>query len=926
MAKLKVLSLITLYFLAGHFCLCAQKPEVIESIYLEKDQGLKERSISFTTRDDKGYFYFFSDNALQRYDGKNFEEVDISIMPQIGEQLSDIISVKQYKKHTWIKFRSGQYACIKNGGLQLIKKDSTNQNPTFQKQHNFNKESSLMVTLNGKIYKWGIHTLEIINNGVKKEIKIPNPSNPKFLKTDKKGNIIVAYSNRTHYIENFYVLDTSDVLHNFTKLVGVYETAKDIYTDDAFYKWMMCGYNGVKIVTLKRKGVDFIHHKPYVAKGQFGPIIMGVASCDSSVLISTERGHLLHYYPEKKTFEDLNIDYGFLSSGLGKILYDNKRGQYILKGHEEDITDLYFVDPISHNTSHHQIEEKYNDFLLTDNGHLLLVGQTINGQGIILDYNLDNREKNYIGIRLPPIRTIFFNEESKNYYIGTQEGLYICDKHFKIISKLAQDQDGDRYFYHQDIAYTYYFADHIIACSRGGGVYIIDPQKHVVDKHLTFQNGLSDPVAISAVADNENRLWVATFNGLNVIDSSFNIIKTIYEFDGLPSREFNSLAVSSHKGSLYFGSINGAIRIDPNEVVLWESSHNIALENIEVFNNNRRTEITIDSSYVELEGADSLAINYNITDYYKYPYNLQMLDVTASQDDIKINQGKKTIGLSNIKSGLTSLQLKLESISNIQSLDLDIQTDFSLWKNLILLLITIVSLSTLIIYFSTNYIKKQEQLKTDQNKKISELQLSALQGQMNPHFIFNALGAIQYFIQTNDVTKADGYLSDFALLMRGILDSSSKKFITLKEEVKLLKLYVGLEKARFENKFDINFTINEHIDEETLIPPMIIQPYVENAVNHGLHHLKGRKGVLDINIDYEDDLVTILIEDNGIGREAAQKLRDKPRHESRAMGITKERVLTINNSSEVQVSIELIDLKDSKGQAKGTRVLIKIKD
>ena len=152
---------------------------------------------------------------------------------------------------------------------------------------------------------------------------------------------------------------------------------------------------------------------------------------------------------------------------------------------------------------------------------------------------------------------------------------------------------------------------------------------------------------------------------------------------------------------------------------------------------------------------------------------------------------------------------------------------------------------------------------------------------MNPHFIFNALGSIQYFIQTYDTVKADEFLSNFAMLMRSILESSKSKYISLSEEIKLIELYVGLEKIRFENLFDYQIAIDDNLDLESKVPPMIIQPFVENAINHGLYHLKGRKGLLNLTFDaINNNELKISISDNGIGRKAAAKLRNK-NHKSR---------------------------------------------
>jgi len=172
----------------------------------------------------------------------------------------------------------------------------------------------------------------------------------------------------------------------------------------------------------------------------------------------------------------------------------------------------------------------------------------------------------------------------------------------------------------------------------------------------------------------------------------------------------------------------------------------------------------------------------------------------------------------------------------------------------------------------------------------------ALQSQMNPHFIFNALGAIQ-----------------------GILESSNSKYITLKQELDILKLYVGLEEMRFEGKFDCIFDIDENIDWEMNMPPMIFQPYLENAINHGIYNLNDRRGKLIIRLQQLSEYaLKVVIEDNGVGRERATKLRTK-RHKSRGMQIVKDRVDTINNSNDIHVKLDVIDII-SNNQVCGTQV------
>ena len=221
--------------------------------------------------------------------------------------------------------------------------------------------------------------------------------------------------------------------------------------------------------------------------------------------------------------------------------------------------------------------------------------------------------------------------------------------------------------------------------------------------------------------------------------------------------------------------------------------------------------------------------------------------------------------------------------------------------------------------------KEREAEQTQLNKRIADLQLSALQAQMNPHFIFNALGSIQYFIQTYNTVKADEFLTNFAFLMRSILESSKKKYISIGEELNLLQLYIGLEKVRFENLFEYEIKMDESIDLDDKIPPMIVQPFIENAINHGLYHLKDRKGLLFLSFEISDqNVVKIIIQDNGIGRKAASKMRTKT-HKSRGLEIVENRIDTINSIGEMHVHVETHDLFQEQKPI-GTQVVILVSD
>lgn len=219
-------------------------------------------------------------------------------------------------------------------------------------------------------------------------------------------------------------------------------------------------------------------------------------------------------------------------------------------------------------------------------------------------------------------------------------------------------------------------------------------------------------------------------------------------------------------------------------------------------------------------------------------------------------------------------------------------------------------------------LKRKAQELSEANKKIGELKLMALRSVMNPHFIFNALNSIQYFIAKNDRQNAINYLSTFSKLIRGVLTHSVSDKIKLAEELDLLRYYINLEMVRFENKFEFVLNIDPGLDLDTIeIPSLLIQPYVENAILHGLYS-KSEKGLLTISVKNDGDRVLFCVEDNGIGRKAAQALRVKnfPKHKSMGTILTEERLRLINEQD--KVAFEIKDLYDDAGNATGTCVNI----
>jgi LytS/YehU family sensor histidine kinase len=198
---------------------------------------------------------------------------------------------------------------------------------------------------------------------------------------------------------------------------------------------------------------------------------------------------------------------------------------------------------------------------------------------------------------------------------------------------------------------------------------------------------------------------------------------------------------------------------------------------------------------------------------------------------------------------------------------------------------------------------------------------------MNPHFIFNCLNAINRFILGHETEAASDYLTKFSRLMRMIMNHSRHSVISLDEELEVLQLYLDMERLRFKDAFDYNIVLDEELDAGDIhIPPLLLQPFVENAIWHGLMHKQDR-GALTVTLRAAHDMLTCIIEDNGVGRKKAGMLKSKSaqKHKSMGLQITAERLNLLTGTGAPGHFFDIEDLYDAKGNSTGTRVVLKIR-
>ncbi len=325
---------------------------------------------------------------------------------------------------------------------------------------------------------------------------------------------------------------------------------------------------------------------------------------------------------------------------------------------------------------------------------------------------------------------------------------------------------------------------------------------------------------------------------------------------------------------------------------------------------------------VEKDAKRKLSEVYDVTGNYEKAYETYKA-YTESVEELYIKKNQEITQATRLAKRISENQNRIVSLEKDRELSegkyqLNIEQNknqkiiiYSLIGGLLLLLLTA--------YLMYKYIKQQKLAN-------NLLALKSLRSQMNPHFIFNALNSVNSFIATNDERTANRYLSDFSKLMRAVLENSEQDFIPLQKEIELLELYTKLEHFRFQDKFDYNITIAESVDVDSYqIPPMLLQPYIENAVWHGLRYKK-EKGFLDISITKTaKDEISITIADNGIGREKSQALKteNQQKQNSKGMGNIKKRVSILNEMYKDKVDV-FIDDYQVEGDT-GTKVVVTLR-
>jgi ligand-binding sensor domain-containing protein len=514
-------------------------------------------------------------------------------------------------------------------------------------------------------------------------------------------------------------------------------------------------------------------------------------------------------------------------------------------------------------------------------------------------------------------------------WLGTSSaGLMLFNTHSRRISVRESFAWGPRVY--NNITCLLRYNDSTLLAGTDHGLWIYNTRQHSY-KPLLTNNKLFDQWVLSMEEGTAGEIWFTTQYGFYRYFLQQNKLETFIQSDDIidNARKVRRRILKLKNGDLLVGASDHIVTFDPASLRVAPPPPDVTIVNLKALDSVVLIQASIlDSVPVHLSYKQNfISIEFKSLQYHqekiRYYYQLEGVDENWVLTDNILVAKYTNLPPGNYLFKVQAVNTAGTFSNHISTLQIFIKPAFwqTGWFKLLCLLLA-ASLVYLYFRLRISGIKKEAKQREAIQQQIAQLEMKALRAQMNPHFIFNALNSIQTFMMKSETEQALSYLSRFAKLIRNVLDNSQLNNITVAQEVGVLENYMELEKLRFTDEFEYEIIVDPSLDANMVeVPTMIIQPFVENAIWHGLLHEKS-KGKLTITFKKVDDRILCTIEDNGIGREksAAMKRLNKPRHQSRGLQITRDRLSLYNSRFNVDASFDIEDLTGEDGKAQGTRV------
>lgn len=512
-----------------------------------------------------------------------------------------------------------------------------------------------------------------------------------------------------------------------------------------------------------------------------------------------------------------------------------------------------------------------NNSVIWRNNELLLGGR----QGVHV-FDLVTGKTRKIGAIPTGVRKMVKTRSGRIWVVTKSDGIYWIDGEKVLHANKELSLNGCAFF---DVTEA---QDGTVWAGANNGLYRFSPASSGYEtRRYTTAHGLPSNEVYKVAADG-SRIWLSTFEGL----FSLPLKESLKKIPG-PEIHLRELTIHSHK--------------------LRYPMRNLKLS-------YRQSDLRLTFDVLTFRGGTETTLKYRLNNGDQSTVN------TVNGDEIL---------LSNLAPGQYTLEAYGINNDGVQSLHPEIVTIevvppfWMAWWFIALAVLLFLAATFFFVRYIIRNIRRREEAKTFMNKLMAEYQITALQAQMNPHFIFNAINTIQGYILENSDQEAYDYLAKFSKLIRMVLHHSQEKMIPLTSELHVLKLYIELEQLRFDHCFDYSLELDESIEPEYIsLPSMLLQPYIENAIWHGLVNLRGsRMGHLAIRLEMSGELLKATITDNGVGREKAMDFRKNHSHKSVGMQLTGQRIEAITQLHGYEtLNVVISDLFGEDQQPAGTKV------
>ena len=588
-------------------------------------------------------------------------------------------------------------------------------------------------------------------------------------------------------------------------------------------------------------------------------------------------------------------------------------------------------------TSFPRLKSKFTDFEIDDSGDIWL--HTENRQ--LLRWNPDKGILTEINLPLTPknnesefaSQNILIDQKRHFLYVGDENAIYqynILSGKFNYI--LCRDLPDPRVK-----SYALDGTGNLWIQTYVSGIKMYDPVKLKPFATLTSRDGLTDNLGDAMISGPPGYMLFFTPRGGNLYSCADSSFVTFDIENGLLSDA--PIYMSYANQQFFFTSPRVGRTQYANLTTLLSLQKNITpyLDHIKVLGENYYADTLPEflSTLKLAHKSKGIELGFSCSEF-EFPEKVQYayrLDGVEAQWNFTNYQNRKVTYV-DLEPGTYTFHLKARmrggkwtEIKN--SLRIIIspawwQTD--LFK--IFIALAAILLAWLIILWRVKIVRREEQVRSSHEKELMELEAKALRAQMNPHFIFNCMNSIKSLIQENEEVKAINYLTTFSKLIRTIFQNSDKKNISLFDEIETCKYYLQLEAMRFDAAFNYTINTDPEIDLKSInIPALIIQPFIENAIWHGIVP-GGAGGNIRLDVERNNGYIEIIVEDDGIGREVSQQNKSNTRltHDSKGVNLTQSRLELDNFLKQRNAKIEIIDKKDKRGNALGTKVIIKIQE